>query len=41
MTDLQHALGRPTWEEMTTNRQSKFFSKFADFPADSLIRIMS
>ena len=41
VTDLQHALGRPTWEEMTTNRQSKFFSKFADFPADSLIRIMS
>ena len=38
VTDLQHALGRPTWEELISKRQTNFKAKFADFPADSLIR---
>ena len=40
VTELQHALDRPTWEELISNRQTKFMAKFVHLPNDSLIRYM-
>ena len=30
VTDLQHALGRPTWEELVEQRRDKFIARLAD-----------
>ena len=38
VTNLQHALGRPTWEEMVKKRTDMFLLKCKSFPRDSLIR---
>ena len=40
VTNLQHSLGRLTWEELIEKRKNKFMSKIALFPADSLTRIV-
>ena len=39
VTDLQHCLHRPTWEELTEKRQRKFCLRLSDSPVDSLARI--
>ena len=39
VTDLQHCLHRPTWEELTEKRQSKFRHRLSDSPIDSLARV--
>ena len=41
VTDLQHALGRPNWEELMTCRRNNFMSRNQFFPNDSLIRVLS
>ena len=41
VTNLQHELGRSTWEELIGKRKHKFLSKIALFPIDSLTRIVS
>ena len=38
--DLQHALGRPTWEELIDCRTCNFKNKFSFLPADSLVRVI-
>ena len=38
VTELQHALGRPTWEELVSIRTENFKSKIQLFPWDSLVR---
>ena len=38
VTALQHALGRPTWEELIEQRKRNFFSRIALCPASSLVR---
>ena len=39
VTDLQHMLGRPTWEELVAKRSDNFQKRFVYLPADSLVRI--
>ena len=41
VTDLQHALGRPTWEELIAKRTNNFFKRLQYLPTDSLVRILS
>ena len=41
VTNLQHELGRSTWEELIEKRTSNFLSKITLFPIDSLTRIVS
>ena len=41
VTELQHALGRPTWEELIANRIANFTDRFRYLPADSLVRSFS
>ena len=38
VTDLQHTLGCPTWEELVEKRKSNFTHKFNLLPAVSLVR---
>ena len=40
VTELQHALGRPTWEELVSMRTENFKSKIHLFPMDSLVRAL-
>ena len=40
VTDLQHSLGRDTWEELTEKRIETFQSKCKLWPADSLVRLL-
>ena len=37
VTDLQHALGRPTWEELISNRTVNFLQRFQYLPANTLV----
>ena len=37
VTELQHALGRPTWEELVTNRSKKFLVKCKSFSRSTLV----
>ena len=39
VTDLQHCLHRPTWEELTEKRHRNFRSQLLDSTADSLTRV--
>ena len=39
--DLQHALGRSTWEELLKERRSLFLEKCGAWPKDSLVRALS
>ena len=41
VTDLQHTLGRPTWEELIDTRKSNFLSKFQFLPDNSLVRYLN
>ena len=41
VTALQHALGRPTWEELISNRAVSFENKCRKMPIDSLARALS
>ena len=41
VTNLQHELGRPTWEELIEKRTNRFLSKINLFPSNSLTRIVS
>ena len=41
VTELQHALGRPTWEELVSNRQNNFSTKISQLPANNLLSIMA
>ena len=38
VTDLQHALGRPTWEELIAERRSNFLFKISLLPTNCLTR---
>ena len=38
VTDLQHILYRPTWEELIEKRKSNFLKKISLLPTDSLAR---
>ena len=40
VTDLQHALGRLTWEELIAKRKDNFFERFRYLPSDSLVRAL-
>ena len=37
VTELQHALGRPTWEELVERRQKTFLAKNKRMPQDSIV----
>ena len=39
VTELQHSLGRPTWEELTSKRKDTFMNKFVYMPSDSLVHV--
>ena len=39
VTDLQHNLQRPTWEELTEKRQRNFRHRLSSLPLDSLARV--
>ena len=41
VTELQHALGRPTWEELITKREQNFLNKCRSMSSDSLVRVLS
>ena len=41
VTDLQHALGRPTWEELISNRVDNFMKKCRLMPCDTLVQVLS
>ena len=41
VSELQHALGRPKWEELVSKRQQNFKIKCRDFPSDSLVRAIN
>ena len=38
ISELQHALGRPTWEELISTHYSSFLARFQYLPEDSLVR---
>ena len=40
VTNLQHSLGRPTWEELMLKRKTKFADNLASFPNDSLVSVI-
>ena len=40
VTDLQHALGRPTWEELVDARKTKFLTKCQRHEPGSLVRVL-
>ena len=40
VTNLQHALHRPTWEELSEKKCAKFATKCSIFPVDSLTRTL-
>ena len=39
VTDLQHNLQRPTWDELTERRQQNFRHRLSSLPLDSLARV--
>ena len=39
VTDLQHMLSRPTWEELIAKRKDKFQKKFMHLPTASLVHV--
>ena len=39
--NLQHAMGRQTWEELLENRHSKFMMKTGNFASDHLVSIVA
>ena len=41
VTNLQHVLGRLTWEELTEKRQTKFMSQCRLFDENTLVRVLS
>ena len=41
VTELQHCLNRPTWEELLDKRKAAFLQKFPKLPAGSLVRALS
>ena len=41
VTELQHCLKRPTWEELLDKRKAAFLQKFPKLPAGSLVRALS
>ena len=41
VTDLQHELGRPTWEELVDKRKNNFRSKCNEFPMLSLVKAIN
>ena len=40
VTNLQHMLGRPTWEELISKRKRNFTERFVNLPDDSLVHIV-
>ena len=40
VTNLQHALGRPTWEELLERRKSGFVNRARSCNSESLVRIL-
>ena len=41
VTDLQHMLGRPTWEELIAKRKDNFLKRLVNLPTNSLVRAVS
>ena len=41
VSELQHALGRPTWEELVEKRQKDFILKCREFHSQSLVCIIN
>ena len=41
VTELQHCLNRPTWEELLDKRKAAFLQKFLKLPACSLVGALS
>ena len=41
VTNLQHVLGRLTWEELTDKRQAKFMNRCRQFNDNSLVHALS
>ena len=41
VTELQHCLNRPTWEELLDKRKAALLQKFPKLPACSLVRALS
>ena len=41
VSDLQHMLGRPTWEELIAKRKDNFSRRLVNLPTDSLVRAIS
>ena len=41
VTALQHALSRPTWEEMIESRKNAFIQRLSRCPSHSLVRVFS
>ena len=39
VTDLQHMLGRPTWEELIAKRKNNFMKNASRLPVNSLVRV--
>ena len=39
VTDLQHMLGRPTWEELIAKRKNNFMRNASRLPVNSLVRV--
>ena len=37
VTNLQHMLGRSTWEELISKRKRNFTERFVNLPDDSLV----
>ena len=40
VTDLQHSLNRPTWEQLCQRRQEQFLHNCAYWPSDSLVKVI-
>ena len=40
VTNLQHFLGRPTWEELVDKRKHSFLARLRNCPKDALPRIL-
>ena len=41
VSDLQHMLGRPTWEELVAKRNDNFVRRLVNLPTNSLVRAIS
>ena len=39
VTNLQHTLGRPTWEELIAKRKNNFVKHASRLPVNSLVRV--